>query len=151
MFGISSAPELYQHTIQQVLEGCGGAYNIHDDIIIHGRTVKEHDVGLRKTFERIQEKGLTLNRDKCAFSTSKLPFMAYLLSNQGIGRTQSRVEAVVDQCSTLIFLLTCPLGNYVSSFTCQVYFLVAQKNQQLASLTVSLNLQYLCLLTLCLA
>ena len=31
------------------------------------------------------------------------------------------------QCSTLIFLLTCPLGNYVSSFTCQVYFLVAQK------------------------
>ena len=55
------------------------------------------------------------------------------------------------QRSTLIFLLTCPLGNYVSSFTCQGYFLVAQKNQQLASLTVSLNFQYLCLLTLCLA
>ena len=32
-----------------------------------------------------------------------------------------------NQCSTLIFLLTCPLGNYVSSFTCRVYFLVAQK------------------------
>ena len=26
------------------------------------------------------------------------------------------------QCLTLIFLLTCPLGNFVSSFTCQVYF-----------------------------
>jgi len=62
MFGISSAPELYQHTIQQVLEGCEGAYNIHDDIIIHGHTVKEHDARLRKIFERIQEKGLTLNR-----------------------------------------------------------------------------------------
>ena len=33
----------------------------------------------------------------------------------------------VYQCSTLIFLLTCPLGNYVSSFTCRVYFLIAQK------------------------
>ena len=65
MFGISSAPELYQHTIEKVLEGCEGAYNIHDDIIIHSRTVKEHDVRLKKTFERIQEKGLTLNRDKC--------------------------------------------------------------------------------------
>ena len=43
MFEISSAPELYQHTIQQVLAGCEGAYNIHDDIIIHGRTVEEHD------------------------------------------------------------------------------------------------------------
>ena len=48
------------------------------------------------TFERIQEKGLTLNREKFAFSTSKLSFMAYLLSNQGIGRTESGVEAVVD-------------------------------------------------------
>ena len=96
MFGISSAPELYQHTIQQVLEGCEGAYNIHDDIIIHVRTVEEHDVRLRKTFERIQEKGLTLNRDKSAFSMSKLTFMGYLLSNQGIGPTESRVEAVVD-------------------------------------------------------
>jgi len=96
MFGISSAPELCQHTIQQVLEGWEGAYNIHDDIIIPGRTVKEHDVRLRKTFERIQEKGLTLNRDNCAFSMSKLTFMGYLLSNQGIGPTESRVEAVID-------------------------------------------------------
>ena len=36
-FGVSSAAELYQHTIQQELEGCEGAYNIHDDIIIRGR------------------------------------------------------------------------------------------------------------------
>ena len=54
MFGISSAPELYQHTIQQALAGCEGAYNIHDDIIIHGRTVEEHDSKLRKTVERIR-------------------------------------------------------------------------------------------------
>ena len=37
MFGISSAPELYQFTIQRALTSCEGAYNIHDDIIIHGR------------------------------------------------------------------------------------------------------------------
>ena len=67
MFGISSAPELYQHTIPQVLAGCEGAYNIHDDIIIHGRTVKEHDSGLHKTIECICDKGLTLNPEKCVF------------------------------------------------------------------------------------
>ena len=94
MFGISSAPELYQHTIQQALEGCEVAYNIYDDIIVHERTVEVHDVRLRKTFERIQEKGLTLNRDKCAFNMSKLTFMGNLLSIQGIRPTESRVEAV---------------------------------------------------------
>ena len=95
MFGISSAPELYQHTMQQVLAGCEGAYNIHHDIIIHGRSVDEHDARLKKTMERIQEKGLTLNRQKCVFQMSKLTFMGYLLSNKGIGPTESCVEAVV--------------------------------------------------------
>ena len=36
MFGITSAPELYQHIIQQILQGCDGAYNISDDVIVHG-------------------------------------------------------------------------------------------------------------------
>ena len=49
MFGISSAPELYQHTIEQVLAGCEGAYNIDDNIIIYGRMVEEHDSRLQKT------------------------------------------------------------------------------------------------------
>ena len=97
MFGIRYAPELYKHNIQQVLEGFNGAYNIHDDIdvIFHGRTVEEHDVRLRKTFERIQEKGLTLKRGECAFNMSKRIFIGYLLSNQGIVPTESRVDAVV--------------------------------------------------------
>ena len=95
MFGISSAPELYQHTIQQALAGCEGAYNIHDNIIIHGRTVDEHDSRLRKTMECIREKGLTLNKEKCVFRMSQLTFMGYLLSSKGIGPTESRLEAVV--------------------------------------------------------
>ncbi|XP_015747522.1 PREDICTED: uncharacterized protein K02A2.6-like [Acropora digitifera] len=95
MFDISSAPELYQHTIQQVLAGCEGAYSIHDDIIIHGCSVDEHDARLKKTMGPIQDKGLTLSREKCVFQMSKLTFMGYLLSNKGIGPTESRVEAVV--------------------------------------------------------
>ena len=43
MFGIMSAPELYQHIIQQILQGCNGVYNISDDIVVHGRNIREHD------------------------------------------------------------------------------------------------------------
>ncbi|PFX17850.1 Transposon Ty3-G Gag-Pol polyprotein [Stylophora pistillata] len=94
-FGISSAPELYHHNIQQVLAGCEGAYNIYDDIIIHGRTVEEHDSRLQKTIECISDKGLTLNPDKCVFRMLPLTFMGYLLLRKGIGPTESRVDAVV--------------------------------------------------------
>ena len=43
MFRVSCAPEMYQRVIQQVLEGCDGVRNIHDDIIVHGQTTEEHD------------------------------------------------------------------------------------------------------------
>ena len=33
MFGITSAPEVYQHVIQQVLQGCDEVQNIADDIL----------------------------------------------------------------------------------------------------------------------
>lgn len=99
MFGISSAPELHQHTIQQALERCEGDYNIHDDIITHGRTtIKKHAVRLqlRKILKPIPEIGRTLNRDKCAFRMSKLTFVGYILPKQGKEPTQLRVEAVMD-------------------------------------------------------
>ena len=94
MFGISSASELYHHTIQQVVAGCEGAYNINDDIIIHGRTVEEHDNRLQ-TIECIRDKGLTLNPEKCVFRMPQLTFMGYLLSKKDIGPTESQFEAVV--------------------------------------------------------
>ena len=80
MLGISSAPELYQHTVEQVLAKCEGAYNIHDDIIIYVRSVEEPDNRLQKTIECIRDEGPTLNPEKCVLRIPQLPFMGYLLS-----------------------------------------------------------------------
>ena len=96
MFGITSAPEVYQHVIQQTLQGCDGVQNIADDIIVHGPTIEVHDQRLIKVLERLQEKGLTLNQEKCEFRLSKVVFMGHLLSERGIGPTEEKVKAVVN-------------------------------------------------------
>ena len=96
MFGISSAPELYQHIIQQVLQGCEGAHNIADDIVIHGRGVEEHDRRLDGVFQRLKERGLTVNPDKCEFRIPRITFMGHVLSEKGIGPTEEKVKAVSD-------------------------------------------------------
>ena len=96
MFGIASAPEVYQHIIQQVLQGCEGVQNIADDIIVHGPTIELHDQRLTKVLERLQEKGLTLNPEKCEFCIPKITFMGHLVSDKGIGPTEEKVKAVVD-------------------------------------------------------
>jgi|SRR6218665_1396642 len=77
MFGISSAPELYQHVIQQVLTGCAGAHNIADDIIVHGKTPEEHDSRLRLVLECLKRNGLTLKRAKCQIGLPKVQSMSH--------------------------------------------------------------------------
>ena len=94
MFGISSAPEVYQHIISQVLQGIPGVHNISDDIIISGETIQLHDERLHQVLQRLQERQLTVNSKKCLFRMSQLEFMGHVLSKNGIGAAQSKIEAV---------------------------------------------------------
>ncbi|KAK3097548.1 hypothetical protein FSP39_010680 [Pinctada imbricata] len=96
MFGISSAPELYQHTIQNILSGIEGVNNISDDIIIHGKTGKEHDDRLHEVMNRLKSRGLTVNKDKLELKMNQLTFMGHVLSKDGIAPTKSRVEAIIN-------------------------------------------------------
>lgn len=96
MFGITSAPEVYQHVIQQSLQDCEGVANISDDIIIHGKNTEEHDRRLQRVLERLKEKNLTLNAEKCKFHMTQMVFMGLVLSDNGIGPAEDKVKAIVD-------------------------------------------------------
>ena len=96
MFGINSAPEVYQHVIQQTLQGCEGVANISDDIIVHGRSTEEHNKRLQQVLERLKEKNLTLNAEKCKFHMTQLVFVGLVLTDKGIGPTEVKVRAIVD-------------------------------------------------------
>ncbi|KAK3717696.1 hypothetical protein QZH41_001100 [Actinostola sp. cb2023] len=96
MFGINAAPEIYQHIIQQTLQNCGNTANISDDIIVHAKSMEEHDRGLEQVLKTLKEKNLTLNKDKCQIHMSQLEFMGFMLSERGIGPTEVKVKAVVD-------------------------------------------------------
>ena len=94
MFGISSGPEIYQNTIQQLLSSCEGAVNIADDILVHGATVEEHDERLDKVLKALAGRNLTVNKNKCHFRLDKLTFMGHVLSAKGMAVEESKVEAV---------------------------------------------------------
>ena len=83
-FGISCAPEIFQNVVRETLEGTDGAKNISDDILVFGKSRKEHEQHLRAVFQRLREKGLTLNKIKCEYSKDKLEFFGYVFSKEGI-------------------------------------------------------------------
>ena len=75
-FGVSSAAEIFQNVIRETLNGIPGVTNISDDILVYGSSQEDHDKALAATFQRLREKGLTLNLEKCVYSQSSLSFLA---------------------------------------------------------------------------
>ena len=54
------------------LEGLEGVACLMDDIPVHGKTKKEHDTRLLNILERLQKHGITLNKEKCSFTTESV-------------------------------------------------------------------------------
>ncbi|PFX20902.1 Retrovirus-related Pol polyprotein from transposon 17.6 [Stylophora pistillata] len=65
VFGITSAPAIWQRTIDQVLEGTSGTSCILDDMIITGKSDEEHLANLEEVLRRLQFHGLRANKAKC--------------------------------------------------------------------------------------
>ena len=74
-FGITSAPEHFQHRMSVVLRNLEGVVCLIDDILVHGKTQQEHDERLYAVLERLVKVGLTLNKKKCAFSQKQVKFL----------------------------------------------------------------------------
>ena len=90
---------MYQKWIQQLIQGCEGAHNILDDVIVHGTTPKEHVkrlITVLKVIKVLKDSELTVNKNKCELSMSKLFFMGHVLSARGIGPAKVKVRAEVN-------------------------------------------------------
>ena len=95
-YGISSASELFQRILQQILQDIPNCKNIVDDIIIYADNREDHDKVLKMVLTRLREMNLALNRSKCEFNKSELKFMGHILSSRGIQIDESKMKAVRD-------------------------------------------------------
>ncbi|XP_036815479.1 uncharacterized protein LOC118943635 [Oncorhynchus mykiss] len=95
VFGIASAPAIWQRTIDQILQGIPGTQCILDDMIITGRTDKEHLANLEEVLKRLKEYGLQANLKKCEFFKDKIVFCGHEIDCNGLHKTQDKIEAVV--------------------------------------------------------
>ena len=91
-YGTNAAAEIFQHTLQAQLQGLQGVKNIADDIIVFGKTRKEHDSNLEQCLKRIFNKGLRLNQSKCKFLDTTLSFFGQVFSSQGCKPDPKRVQ-----------------------------------------------------------
>ena len=95
-FGISSGSEKFQKTMNQILLGLEGVECNIDDVLVHGKDQHQHDERLEAVLKRLLEAGVTLNLDKCVFSTKQVKFLGHVISSNGIEVDPDKVKAIAD-------------------------------------------------------
>ena len=93
-FGITSAPEHFQRRMSEILSDLEGVVCMMDDVLVHGQTSEEHDKRLEKVLQRLQEAGLTLNKQKCHFSQTQVKFLGQIIDGDGVHPDPDKVRAI---------------------------------------------------------
>ena len=95
-FEISSSLEKFQKTMNQILLGLEGVECNIDDVPIHGKDQQQPNERLEAVLKRLLEAGVTLNLDKCIFSTKQVKFLGHVISSNGIEVDPDKVKAIAD-------------------------------------------------------
>ena len=96
VFGIASSPEIWQRTLDQVLDGIPNTSCILDDMIITGKTDEEHLTNLQTVLKRLQDYNLQVNKDKCKFFQEVISYCGHKIDSNGLNKTQEKIEAIVN-------------------------------------------------------
>ena len=74
-FGVSSAPAVFQKTMETILQGMPQVICYLDDILITGCTEAEHASILEEVLSRLQAHGVRLKQEKCRFFQNSVEYL----------------------------------------------------------------------------
>ena len=93
-FGVSMAPSVFQHVMDQILQGIPGVCCYLDDILIRSRSKEEHLYLLDKVLTRLEQYGVHVKLSKCEFLKSEVQYLGHPVDNEGLHPTEEKVQAI---------------------------------------------------------
>ncbi|XP_024870004.1 uncharacterized protein K02A2.6-like [Temnothorax curvispinosus] len=93
-FGLKTAPADFQQAMDNTLEGLEGVSAYFDDVIVRGRTRKEHHERLFKTLQRLQDRGWRLRAEKCRFGLEEIKYLGSIVNAHGISADPEATNAI---------------------------------------------------------
>ena len=93
-YGVSSSPAIFQRTMETLLKDVENVVVYIDDIVVYGKTVREHNETLQVVLEKLARAGLVLKKGKCKWNQDSIVFLGHIIDRDGIRPMKAKVEAI---------------------------------------------------------
>ena len=95
-FGLCNALASFQHLMNDILSDCLDIFAVTylDDILVFSPTLKDHITHVHEILTRLCKHSLYAKLEKCEFHKSKVEFLGYIISSQGITMDKTKTEAI---------------------------------------------------------
>ena len=93
-YGVSSAPGIFQRTMEGLLQGIPSTGVLLDNILITGPSTDEHLDNIEKVLGRLSDAGLRLKAEKCQFMKPVLECLGHRIDAEGFHPVDAKVKAI---------------------------------------------------------
>ena len=93
-FEVSSAPGIFQRTMENLLHGIPCVIVRVDDILVGGKDDVDHLSNLDAVLTTLSAAGLRLKKSKCEFMVTQVTYCGYRISGSGVEPVKDKVEAI---------------------------------------------------------
>ena len=97
-FRAAPAGDMFQHKIDEICNDMPNVFGIADDILVIGynKDTADHDEAVYKVLKWCQDVNLKLNKEKCHFRCTSIPFFGEVVSRHGVQPNPQKVRALTE-------------------------------------------------------
>ena len=96
-FGLANAPATFQDAMETIFRDMldRGLLIYMDDFLIDSETEEEYTQIVLEVLQRLKENNLAIAPDKCIWHASRVEFLGYIISSEGIEMALDRIETIL--------------------------------------------------------
>lgn len=95
MYGIASAPAIFQNVMDQVTQGMEGVKVYLDDVLLSAETKEKLLLLLDELFARMNKYNIRINVEKCQFLKGSVQYLGHEIDGEGIHTLERRLTPIL--------------------------------------------------------
>jgi len=93
-YGLNCASEVFHRVMTEHFSDIDGVFLYVDDLIIFAKNKEQHDLILKKVFERARQINIKFNKIKCHIGVQEVKFLGHIFNKNGVKPDNEKVKAI---------------------------------------------------------